>query len=172
MLELHPDGVLLSPGPGDPALRNLQVQTAKDLLGRVPLMGICLGHQVIGRALGAGTFKLKFGHRGGNHPVKDLASGRVLITAQNHGYALDPDGLESGAEVSHINLHDDTVEGLSHRSLPLVSIQYHSEASPGPLDNGYLFDRFLDLVHEASDTNARPAPKAKRERPAAATRKK
>ena len=172
LLALQPDGVLLSPGPGDPALRDLQVQTAKDLLGRVPLMGICLGHQVIGRALGAGTFKLKFGHRGGNHPVKDLASRRVLITAQNHGYALDPDGLESGAEVSHINLHDDTVEGLSHRSLPLVSIQYHSEASPGPLDNGYLFDRFLDLVHETSGTHARPAPKTKRARPAATTRKK
>ncbi len=147
---LKPDGVLLSPGPGDPALRDHQVGVAEALLGRLPLMGICLGHQMIGRALGASTFKLKFGHRGGNHPVKDLTTGRVAITAQNHGYALDPDGLRAGAEVSHINLHDDTVEGLTHREYPLVSIQYHSEASPGPLDNAYLFDRFLDLVREAA----------------------
>ena len=149
ILERKPDGVLLSPGPGDPALRDRQVETAQALLGRLPLMGICLGHQVIGRALGAGTFKLKFGHRGGNHPVKDQTTGRVAITAQNHGYALDPAGLEAGAEVSHVNLHDGTVEGLRHRSYPLVSIQYHSEASPGPLDNAGLFDRFLDLVREA-----------------------
>ena len=148
VLALAPDGVVLSPGPGDPALRDVQVQTAAGLLGRVPLMGICLGHQIIGRALGAGTFKLKFGHRGGNHPVKDLASGRVSITAQNHGYAIDPAGLRAGAEVSHINLHDETVEGLAHRDYPLLSIQYHSEAAPGPSDNAYLFDRFLDLVRE------------------------
>ena len=147
ILALAPDGALLSPGPGDPALRDAQVDLAGRLLGRIPLMGICLGHQVIGRALGAGTFKLKFGHRGGNHPVKDLATGRIYITAQNHGYALDPDGLRGGASVSHINLHDGTVEGLIHRDYPLISIQYHSEASPGPLDNGYLFDRFVELMH-------------------------
>ena len=138
VLAMRPDGVLLSPGPGDPQLRDRQVRTASGLLGRTPLMGICLGHQVIGRALGAETFKLKFGHRGGNHPVKDLITGAVAITAQNHGYALDPDGLRGGARVSHVNLHDDTVEGLTHSEYPLVSIQYHSEASPGPLDNAHL----------------------------------
>ncbi len=148
ILARRPDGVLLSPGPGDPALRDQQVETAAALLGRLPLMGICMGHQVIGRALGAGTFKLKFGHRGGNHPVMDLATRRVFITAQNHGYAVDPGGLRPGARVSHINLHDGTAEGLSHETYPLVSIQYHSEASPGPRDNGYLFDRFLDLVRD------------------------
>ncbi len=148
VLAMRPDGVLLSPGPGDPQFRDRQVATASGLLGRTPLMGICLGHQVIGRALGAETFKLKFGHRGGNHPVKDLITGSVAITAQNHGYALDPDGLRGGARVSHVNLHDDTVEGLTHSEYPLVSIQYHSEASPGPLDNAHLFDRFLDLVRE------------------------
>ena len=144
--ELEPDGVLLSPGPGDPQLRESQVAVAKSLLGTLPLMGICLGHQVIGRALGAETFKLKFGHRGGNHPVKDLRSGRVYITSQNHGYALRQEGLVDGAIVSHVNLHDGTVAGLTHRDDPVISIQYHSEASPGPLDNGYLFDEFLELI--------------------------
>ena len=112
-------------------------------------MGICLGHQLIGKALGAKTFKLKFGHRGGNHPVRDLATGRVYITAQNHGYAIDADTLKGGLEVSHINLNDGTVEGLRHRDLPILSIQYHSEASPGPLDNMYLFERFLEMVRGA-----------------------
>ena len=148
ILSLAPDGVLLAPGPGDPALRELQVQTAGALIGRIPLMGICLGHQVIARALGADTYKLKFGHRGGNHPVRELQSGRVVITAQNHGYAVDPDGLSADAEVTHINLHDDTVEGLRHTAEPVFCIQYHAEASPGPLDNGYLFDRFLKLIEE------------------------
>jgi len=112
-------------------------------------MGICLGNQLIARAFGARTFKLKFGHHGANHPVKDLADGRVHITAQNHGYATDPDTLAGGLEVSHINLNDGTVEGLRHRDMPIFSIQYHSEASPGPLDNTYLFERFLDMVREA-----------------------
>ena len=149
VLAYDPDGVLLAPGPGDPALRELQVQTAGALIGRVPLMGICLGHQVIARALGADTYKLKFGHRGGNHPVRELQTGRIAITAQNHGYAVDPDGLHADAEVTHINLHDDTVEGLAHRAEPVFCIQYHAEASPGPLDNGYLFDRFLQAIHES-----------------------
>jgi carbamoyl-phosphate synthase small subunit len=146
VLALNPDGIVLSPGPGDPALLDDATDTVKELIGRKPIMGICLGHQLIGKALGAKTFKLKFGHRGGNHPVRDLATGRVYITAQNHGYALDADTLKGGLEVSHINLNDGTVEGLRHRDLPILSIQYHSEASPGPLDNMYLFERFLEMV--------------------------
>ena len=146
VLALNPDGIVLSPGPGDPALLDDITGTVKELIGRKPIMGICLGHQLIGKALGAQTFKLKFGHRGGNHPVRDLATGRVYITAQNHGYAIDADTLKEGLEVSHINLNDGTVEGLRHRDLPILSIQYHSEASPGPLDNMYLFERFLKMV--------------------------
>ena len=146
VLALRPDRVVLSPGPGDPALLDYAVETAKGLIGRVPILGICLGNQVVARAFGGRTFKLKFGHRGGNHPVRDLDSGRVYITAQNHGYAVNPDGLPSELEVSHVNLNDDTVEGLRHRSLPIMSIQYHSEASPGPKDSEYVFDEFLAMA--------------------------
>jgi carbamoyl-phosphate synthase small subunit len=146
VLALSPDGIVLSPGPSNPVLLDDVTDTVRGLIGRKPLMGICLGHQLIGKALGARTFKLKFGHRGGNHPVRDLASGRVYITAQNHGYALDADTVKDGLEVSHINLNDGTVEGLRHHDLPIISIQYHSEASPGPLDNMYLFERFLKMV--------------------------
>ena len=128
----------------------------RQLLGRVPVMGICLGHQLAARALGARTYKLKFGHRGGNHPVQDLATGRVHITAQNHGYAVSADNLPPGLEVSQINLNDGTVEGLRHRALPLFTIQYHSEASPGPQDNDYLFDRFLRMIDDANPAGRAP----------------
>lgn len=148
LLSLNPSGVLLSPGPGDPQIVDYVVENARRILGKVPVMGICLGHQVVARALGAETFKLKFGHRGGNHPVRDLTDGKVYITAQNHGYAVLADSLPPGLEVSHINLNDDTVEGLTHRELPVFTIQYHSEASPGPRDNDYLFDRFLKLMDD------------------------
>ncbi len=146
ILDLKPDGILLSPGPGNPELLDYIVDTVKQLIGKKPMMGICLGNQLIARAFGAKTFKLKFGHRGGNHPVKDLATGRVYITAQNHGYAIDPDTLKDGLEVTHINLNDGTVEGLRHKELPVFSIQYHSEASPGPWDSTYLFKEFLEMV--------------------------
>jgi carbamoyl-phosphate synthase small subunit len=146
ILKLKPDGVLLSPGPGDPELLDYIVKTIQELVGKLPMMGICLGNQLIGRAFGARTFKLKFGHRGANHPVKDLQDGRVYITAQNHGYAVDADSLKDGLEVTHINLNDGTVEGLRHKELPIFAIQYHSEASPGPLDSAYLFEQFLGMM--------------------------
>ena len=146
VLDRKPDGVLLSPGPGNPELLDYAVETATGLLGRVPILGICLGNQVLGRAFGGSTFKLKFGHRGANHPVRDLSTGRVYITSQNHGFAVDADTLPADVEVSHVNLNDGTVEGLRHRSLPVMSIQYHSEASPGPLDNEQIFDRFLEMI--------------------------
>jgi len=146
ILKANIDGVLLSPGPGDPLLLDYLVENTKKLFGHTPIMGICLGHQIAARALGAKTFKLKFGHRGGNHPVKDLETGRIYITSQNHGYAIEASTLAHGCEVSHVNLNDETVEGLVHTQIPLISIQYHSEASPGPRDNEYMFDRFLDLM--------------------------
>ncbi len=146
ILGLKPDGIVLSPGPGDPANLGYMQETVGKLVGAKPIMGICLGHQLIGRALGGWTFKLKFGHRGANHPVRDLETGRVYITAQNHGYAINADSLRGGLEVSHVNLNDGTVEGLRHREIPLLSIQYHAEASPGPWDNMYLFERFLKMV--------------------------
>ncbi len=146
ILALKPDGILLSPGPGDPVLLDYIVAEVKKLAGKKPIMGICLGNQLIARAFGAGTFKLKFGHRGGNHPVKSLADGKVYITAQNHGYSVDPDTVKNGLEVTHINLNDGTVEGLRHKELPIFSIQYHSEASPGPLDSTYLFEQFLEMI--------------------------
>jgi carbamoyl-phosphate synthase small subunit len=148
VVSLKPDGILFSPGPGDPAFLDYQVATIKSLIGKAPILGICLGHQVLGRAFGAGTYKLKFGHRGANHPVQDVATGRVHITSQNHGYALDPHGLSSDIEVSQVHLNDGTCEGLRHRSEPVISIQYHSEASPGPLDNVYVFDRFVAMIDE------------------------
>jgi len=148
ILASNPDGIVLSSGPGDPALLNDITEMVKKLAGEKPMMGIGLGQNVIGQAFGARNFKLKFGHRG-SYPVRDLATNKVYITAQNHGYAVDADTLKGGLEISHMNLNDDTVEGLRHRELPVVSIQYHSEASPGPLDNMYLFERFLEMVRGA-----------------------
>jgi len=147
ILALNPDGIVLSPGPGNPVLLDYLVEAVRELIGRKPIMGISLGHLLIGRALGTETFKLKFGHRG-SYPVRDLATGKVHITAQNHSYAIDADTLKGGLEVSHINLNDGTVEGLHHRDLPILSIQYQSEASPGPWDNQYLFERFLEMVRK------------------------
>ncbi len=150
ILDRKPDGVLLSPGPGNPELLDYAVRAAAGLIGKVPIMGICLGNQVIAQAVGGRNYKLKFGHRGGNHPVKDLRTGLIHVTSQNHGYAVDPDSLPPDVEVSHVNLNDGTVEGLRHTSLPVMSIQYHSEASPGPRDNEYLFDEFLEMIDDAS----------------------
>ena len=152
VLDLEPDGVVMSPGPGDPELLDYAVETARGLAGSVPMLGICLGNQVIARAFGGRNYKLKFGHRGGNHPVRDNRTGLVYITAQNHGYAVDPDSLPADLEVSHVNLNDGTVEGLRHNTLPVMSIQYHSEASPGPLDNEYIFTEFLEMVSEHNDS--------------------
>ncbi len=148
ILNMEPDGIVLSPGPGNPDLLDYITDTVRQLAGKKPIMGICLGNQLIARAFGGKNYKLKFGHRGGNHPVKDLQTGRVHITAQNHGYAVDPDTLRDGLEVTHINLNDGTVEGLRHRELPIFAIQYHSEASPGPLDNVYLFEQFMEMIKE------------------------
>ena len=146
ILKLEPDGIIVSPGPGNPELLDYIVDTVKKLVGKKPMMGICLGNQLIARAFGAKTFKLKFGHRGANHPVRDLATGRVYITAQNHGYAVEPDSVKGGLEVTYLNVNDGTIEGLRHRELPVFCIQYHSEASPGPWDSTYLFAEFLEMV--------------------------
>ena len=148
ILSLEPDGILLSPGPGDPDLLDYLAETVRGLVGKKPMMGICLGNQIFHKAFGGRHFKLKFGHRGGNHPVRELATGAVHITAQNHGYAADPSTLSDELEITHINLNDGTVEGLRHKELPIFSIQYHSEASPGPLDNVYLFTKFIDNIQK------------------------
>jgi carbamoyl-phosphate synthase small subunit len=147
ILKLNPDGILLSNGPGDPAAVTYAIDNVRQCLGAAPLFGICLGHQLLGLALGGRTFKLKFGHRGANQPVKNLLSGRVEITSQNHGFCVDLESIPDPAvELTHFNLNDNTLEGLRHPGLKAFSVQYHPEASPGPHDADYLFDEFLQTV--------------------------
>jgi len=155
VLGLKPDGVFLSNGPGDPEPATYAIETIRNLLGRTPVFGICLGHQLCGLALGGKTFKLRFGHHGSNHPVKNLMTEQVEITAQNHGFCVDPDSLPSSeVEVTHLNLNDHTNEGLRHRALPLFSVQYHPEASPGPHDSHYLFRQFTDTMKNWKSSGA------------------
>jgi carbamoyl-phosphate synthase small subunit len=146
VLERRPDGVFLSNGPGDPAVCQYAIAAARDLVPRVPVFGICLGHQILSHVFGGRTFKMKFGHHGGNQPVLDKTTGKVEITAQNHSFAVDPESLPDAVEVTHVNLNDQTVEGLCHRELPVFSVQYHPEAAPGPHDALHLFGRFRDLL--------------------------
>jgi carbamoyl-phosphate synthase small subunit len=146
VLARNPDGIFLSNGPGDPAAVEYAIAETKKLLGKKPIFGICLGHQILCLALGGKTYKLKYGHHGGNQPVMDLTTQKVEITAQNHGYAVDIDSMGGDVVCTHLNLNDQTVEGMEHRQLPVFSVQYHPEASPGPHDAGYLFARFVDLM--------------------------
>jgi carbamoyl-phosphate synthase small subunit len=148
VLALQPDGIFLSNGPGDPDAVPYAKENVQKLIGKKPIFGICLGHQIMGLALGGKTYKLKFGHHGGNQPVKDLTTGKVEITTQNHGFAVDADSLKGAVEITHINLNDHTVEGLTHRDLPIFSVQYHPESSPGPHDAGYLFRRFIEMMEK------------------------
>ena len=151
---MKPDGVFLSNGPGDPEPVTYAVESIRQLLGRKPMFGICLGHQLMGLAMGSKTYKLKFGHHGANHPVRDEGTKKVEITSQNHGFCVDADSLDSSkVEVTHWNLNDETVEGIRHKEIPAFSVQYHPEASPGPHDAAYLFPRFREMI-EASAPGA------------------
>jgi carbamoyl-phosphate synthase small subunit len=153
-LATNPDGIFLSNGPGDPAVLDYAHRTVRSLVGKKPMFGICLGHQILGYAMGGKTFKLKFGHRGGNQPVKDLTTGRISITSQNHGFAVDPDSLSAGeVEATQINLNDQTIEGLRHRSEPVFSVQYHPEAAPGPHDADYFFRDFGNMIDRAKENS-------------------
>jgi carbamoyl-phosphate synthase small subunit len=147
LLASNPDGVFLSNGPGDPAVLDYAINNTRELVDSgVPVFGICLGHQIVGLALGARTFKLKFGHRGGNHPVKDLNTGKIEITSQNHGFSIDPETVPKDVEITHVNLYDGTVEGMRHKSKPVFCVQYHPEAAPGPHDADYLFAQFVEAM--------------------------
>jgi carbamoyl-phosphate synthase small subunit len=148
VLKKNPDGIFLSNGPGDPAALDYIHEEIRQIVGKKPIFGICLGHQVLAHAFGGTTFKLKFGHRGGNHPVKDLRTGKIAITAQNHGFAADADSLPDHVEVTHLNLNDGTVEGMRHRDYPVFSVQYHPEAAPGPNDANYFFEEFANLIDQ------------------------
>jgi carbamoyl-phosphate synthase small subunit len=149
VLAKNPDGIFLSNGPGDPAALDYIHSELRQLIGKKPIFGICLGNQLLAHAYGGSTFKLKFGHRGGNQPVKDLRTGQISITSQNHGFAVDPDSLPPEIEVTHINLNDQTVEGMRHKTHPVFSVQYHPEAAPGPNDASYLFEEFSRLIEES-----------------------
>ena len=149
ILSCDPDGIFLSNGPGDPAAVHYVIETVRNLFGKKPIFGICLGHQMMGLALGGSTFKLKFGHRGANQPVKDLTTGKIEITSQNHGFCVDPDSLSNmPVRLTHINLNDNTLEGMDHLEIPAFCVQYHPEASPGPHDASYLFDRFMQMIEK------------------------
>jgi carbamoyl-phosphate synthase small subunit len=149
-LKHKPAGIFLSNGPGDPSALGYAVQGVRDLMkSGLPIFGICLGHQILGQAFGGNTFKLKFGHRGGNQPVKDLESGRVEITSQNHGFAVDPKSLPSDVSIDRINLNDQTVEGMRHKTKPIFCVQYHPEASPGPHDSTPLFAQFRAMIQKS-----------------------
>jgi len=155
ILSYHPDGILISNGPGDPASLSYVVNTVRNIIDkRIPIFGICLGHQILGLALGGKTYKLKFGHHGGNHPVKDIRTGKIDITAQNHDFCVDPKTLnKEEIEITHINLYDQTLEGLRHKVLPIFSVQYHPESSPGPHDANYLFDKFIKIIKHSKTPN-------------------
>jgi len=147
VLKLKPDGVFLSNGPGDPGPISYAIETIRKLLGKVPIFGICLGHQLLGLALGGSSFKLKFGHHGANHPVKNLATGKIEITSQNHGFCIDPDSLgDKDVQITHMNLNDNTLEGFRCKNVPAFAVQYHPEASPGPHDSNYLFETFTEMI--------------------------
>ena len=149
ILKMRPDGVMLSNGPGDPEDVEVALEMINGILGKIPFFGICLGHQLFALSQGAKSFKMKFGHRGANHPVKDLKTGKIALTSQNHGYAIDAASIENtDLEITHIAINDGTVEGLKHKTLPAFSVQYHPEACPGPTDSNYLFDQFVEMMQQ------------------------